>query len=179
MSPYGLESSYIDFEFEDASESKKRALLSSLENDLSFSQTYHFLRDVFSEELGWAASSAAYREKIHFLSGRQLCAMVVFCANFGLPSIGYHLLIEGKLVPPELARHWCNIFKHVNEFADLKSRSIALNGALVDQDSFISIEANQAQIKCCQSCCDLLRLPGDLCLISGAIDPMRTYAKFI
>ena len=177
MSPYGLESSYIDFGFKDDPDSKKDALRSALADDIAFSERYLPMWLLLSQQLGWSSTKDVYQGRLDSLSGRQLCVMIVFCANFGLPSIGYHLLIDGKNIPPELARLWCRIFAHVNRFDDSSSRRKALNGMFVDQNSMFSIEPDDGQLSCCENCCDRRAPPNSRCLIGEVMNGMRSYSK--
>jgi hypothetical protein len=70
FSPYGIESAYIDFDFENDPDSKIEAILDCLEKDWAFTDRYADLHKVLRSELGWVNDKNFYVRKFLELSGR-------------------------------------------------------------------------------------------------------------
>lgn len=178
VSPYGLESSYRDFGFADAPDGRRRALQSALSEDQAFSDSFRSLRTELSERLGWVAERSDYERRLNALEGRKLCALVCFCATFSSASVGYHVLLEAKALPEQVARSWCRIYAHASQFDIDGIRRAAVLGAHVDEDVVLSVEPDDDQVDACTMCAANARYDAAMCHIARTIDPIRTFATF-
>jgi hypothetical protein len=105
--------------------------------------------------------------------------MMVFCSVTGQASVGYHLLIDKKTLPSDLARKWCVIFDRVNALSDESMREKTLQRILINQDSSISNLTNLKVISYCRSCIQHKTKLDSRCLKVNDVGLIQKYASFL
>lgn len=175
-SPYGLICSYLDFGFEERPDQKRKTLIETLVQDPVMTESYQAIRPILAKRIGWVGCVETYKHRIQALTPKQLCALIVYGAHYESMSIGYHVVIEGKQMPIEVARKWCNIYSHVRRFDFPGYAEKALKGAFLAYDLISEPDEPHPSMASCKACTAQCYVRDDACMLSRRMENLRKFA---
>ena len=153
MSPYGLESSYRDFELDEQRDAIRNTLVETLKGDSLLSRNPPEIRRILEAAFGFDADQKRLLSICRNMKGRPLAVLITFGATYGSISLAIHMFVDRRGVPDRLIKEACSVYNHVTQFNTIKLMESALQGAYVDGYQNLSPEPDDALISMCRRCC--------------------------